>query len=342
MLSLREPERSIVNIAVPDEASRIRTSNVACTIYVNGIPRNAFINLGNGVAISSPELLFVELAANMHPIEHLMLGHELCGTFCRNNQDPYNGPITYGVEPLTSVEKIGRFLRESKRIRGMEAARASLEYLNDNAWSPTESLVAALICLPSDKLGYDLGKLVLNPRVPPKRALPGMKSSRVPDIMIEGTPVGLNYDGLLHLDLNSIVKTAMDVGSHPEIAQTQTALDEAVAKVRAKALDDIRRNRELATDGLLVFPLLKEDLFTPNGLDLVVAQLISSIERTTNRTMTQQKRMLQSTSLNEARYRMMLSFLPGNHERNVQVGRFINGCKIYEGPGEVRECWIEL
>ena len=336
-----------LDFAVPDSASRIRVSNSTWTVYAKGIPKGSFIRARCStedcvLAISSPELLFVELAKHMHPVEHLMLGHELCGTFSRDAEDPYNGPVTYGVAPATSVERIRRFLVEAKSIHGIDAARTSLEYLNDNAWSPTESLVAALMRLPADSLGYDFGELVLNPRVSPSTVLPGAANSRVPDIMIAGTPVGVNYDGAVHLDLDSIVDAAREVEANPELLRARESLAKAVRDVRAKVVDDIRRNRELAADGLVVFPVVKEDLYVKGGLDQIAAHLIATIEQLTNRDMTKQKRILQMKRLADARWQMALSLLPGKHERSIRVGRFICGHEILERPLEVHECWIEL
>ena len=52
--------------------------------------------------------------------------------------------------------------------------------------------------------------------------------------------------------------------------------------VREKAVDDVRRNRELAADGLTVFPITKEDLREKGGLDRVMRQVVESIERTSS------------------------------------------------------------
>lgn len=336
-----------IDFAVPDRSARVRVSDSTWTVYAKGIPSGSFIRTRCStkdcvLAISGPELLFVELAKYMHPVEHLMLGHELCGTFSRDAEDPYNGPITYGVKPATSVERIRRFLAEAKSIHGIDAARTSIEYLNDNAWSPTESLVAALLRLPMDSLGYDFGELELNKRVSPSAVLPGAAGSRVPDILIAGTPVGVNYDGAVHLDLDSIVTAARELEANPELLQAQETLTKKVKAVRAKVVDDIRRNRELSAGGLAVFPVVKEDLYTKGGLDQIAAHLITTIEQLTNRDMTAQKRILGMKRLSDARWHMALSLLPGKHERNIHVGHFIAGHEVSHGPMEVYECWIEL
>lgn len=336
-----------IDFAVRDKESRIRMRNSTCTVYEKNLPDRAFIcvndDIGDcAVAISGPELLFVELAKDMHPVEHLMLGHELCGSFSRDAEDPYNGPVTYGVPPATSAERIRSFLDDARYIHGIEAARTSLGYLNDNAWSPTESLVASLMRLPIDSLGYDFGELELNPRVFSSAVLPGSLKSRVPDIVIAGTPVGLNYDGALHLDLDSIVSAARAIETNPQSLSAQKRLASTVRSVRAKVVDDIRRNRELTAGGLFVLPIVKEDLYSKGGLNQMAAHLIATIEKYTDRDMSEQKKILRMKRLEDARWRMALSLLPSKRERNYRPPRFLCGHEMREGAGETLEYWVEL
>lgn len=331
-----------VSIAVPNASMRVRTQGVTSTVYSKDIPKNSFISIGNGVAISSPELLFAEMVKGLHPVQALLLGHELCGTFSRDALNPFNGPISYGLPPLTSVEKIGRFLDEAKNIAGIKKARKLLAYLNDNAWSPTESVIAAFLRLPMDSLGYGFGELVLNPRVYKDFTAPGAKESRVPDALIAGTSSGFNYDGLVHLDVDPIVSAAFEMGANPGAHAAEVALSRAIAEFRAKAVDDIRRNRELALNNLDVIPVVKEDLYIRGGLDQIAMLLIESIERKVGHSLVDQRRILKNKALAKERYRLLLSLLPGKHERNVQVGRFIYGHPVAEGMDESSECWIEL
>lgn len=144
--------------------------------------------------------------------------------------------------------------------------------LSDNAWSPTESVVATMACLPLDEFGYGLGRVTLNERVatPGGLAATTEKGSRVPDILFKGTRVGINYDGAVHLNLDSIVKAAMNLAGLPGEAALARELGRALSDVRAKVVDDIMRNRELAADGLTVFPVVKEDLYREGGLDRVM------------------------------------------------------------------------
>jgi hypothetical protein len=195
---------------------------------------------------------------------------------------------------VTSVAKLKAFTLSASRIRGAGNARRALKFVMDDAWSPMEAVVATMLAMPVEKGGYGLGPCDLNRRfdTPQSLLVASARSSRVPDILIPRAGVGFNYDGENHLDLNSIVAAVREVDAHPESASASLDLQSRLAKVRGKAVDDLRRNRELAALGLTIFPLVKEDLFRPRGLDAVVAQAMSAIEVHTGRRLIAQRKAL--------------------------------------------------
>lgn len=202
-----------------------------------------------------------------------------------------------------------------KHIRwtaGAKQARRTLEALSDNAWSPTESVIATMASLPFGEYGYELGSCELNVRIdtPDDLARTTDKASRVPDILFAGTPVGINYDGAVHLDLDSVVQAAIELERNPGQAQSQQALDVIVRKVRQKAVDDIRRNRELAADGLTVFPVTKEDLYEEGGLDRVMLQVIAAIENSTGKDMSRHAQLIDVRLGKKRRQELIWSLLP--------------------------------
>ena len=303
-----------IDIAVTREESRLEMRTACNTIYGPScsLPPRSFIEVQPGIAISCPELLFIEMATELDPASHLMLGHELCGGFSRDAADPRNGDVTFPCPPVTTRSKIASYLGKTRRIAGAKQARRTLEILTDNAWSPTESIIAAMASLPFGEYGYDLGSCELNVRIdtPGKLVRATSKTSRVPDILFAGTPVGINYDGAVHLDLDSIVKAAIELERNPGQAQNQQALDAVVREVRRKAVDDIRRNRELAADGLVVFPVTKEDLYEEGGLDRVMLQVIAAIENSTGADMSRHAQLLDVELGKKRRQELIWSLLP--------------------------------
>lgn len=306
-------------IAVTDVTSRLHSQYATSRLYVSGLPERSFVRIGNGVAISCPELLFVEMSCEMSPIQHLMLGHELCGGFSRSADDPRSGDVKYGCRPVTSVNAIRSFIEQTKHVRGLKEAHRTLDILEDGAWSPMESLVAAFMRLPLDNFGYNMGALRLNQRIFTPRELlaTAEKESRVPDILLVGTSVGINYDGMAHLDLAAIAKSALKAGvenSEDPSTEAHRELARTMRSVRKKAVDDVRRNRELAADGLTVFPITKEDLREKGGFDRVIHQVLESIERTSDLDMTQTRKALADRNLCDMRQQLIWALLPDRCE----------------------------
>lgn len=152
------PAGSKVYVAVPNRDSRIRTRGVESVVHSAGIPEDAFIDLGDGFSCAGPELVFAEMGGSMSLAVQVMVGMELCGAFSRDPADPRMGPVTYGLEPVTSVERIARFLDSAKFIGGLAQTRVALGYVAENAWSPAEATIATLASLPVHEFGYELGK----------------------------------------------------------------------------------------------------------------------------------------------------------------------------------------
>ena len=256
-----------------------------------------------------------KMAQFMNPVERLMLGHELCGSYSRDPDDPYNKNVTFGIEPVTSAERIRAYCARALWLRDATRPSSPLPLLADNAWSPTESLIAALISSPFVEFGYGIGPCVLNERIstPENLSWTTEKSSRVPDILIAGTNIGLNYDGAVHLDLESVIDAAINLERNPGMLASQEELDMVVRRVRAKAVDDIHRNRELVANGYIVFPVVKEDLYQDGALDFVMGQLMEALEKYAHIDMTEQKRILKLPLARARRQELIWSLMPGRN-----------------------------
>lgn len=307
------PARHPLDVLASSADRRLQTTGVRCTYRTHEYPPGAFVDLGEGLVASGPELVFVELARVMDPTVHLLLGMELCGRFSRSATDPRNGSVTYNLEPATSVERLRAFAQEAHWIRGAEQALATIDNLVENAWSPMEAIVAALVTLPHSSLGYDLWPIVLNPRKELGERLDSASSvnSRVPDIMFAGTDVGLNYDGEDHFRLQAIVDAAVALDREPGNAARAHELSQALSDARTSIVADKRRDRDLLALGLTVFSITKEDLEEPGGFDRVMLQVIEAIEATGKRNLTEIRRFVSRTDLVRARQDFIWSLIPG-------------------------------
>ena len=301
-------------VAVDDPSARLQMGCVENTLYSNegSVPYHSFIEVCDGVAVSSPELLFAEMGSLMDFAHLVLLGHELCGTFSRDAADPRNGAASFGLRPATSLDRMMRFLKQARHIRGANRARAAIRYVSENAWSPVESVISAVINMPVSELGYGLERCVLNQRVDTcwSSKVAGRAGSRVPDILFAGTHVGLNYDGRGHLDLQGIAETAQQVERGGDGDALREELNAVISEVRAKAVDDLRRNRELAASGYIVLPVTKEDLYIDGGLDRVVSEAFAVVDRFGGEKAAALKRPEISRELSHRRSRLIRSLLP--------------------------------
>jgi len=267
-----------LHVAVPTKSSRIWAEGVESVVLERRLPEKTFMPVGEGLFIPCPELLFLLMDRYMDPLSQLMLGLELCGSFSRDPVRPLDGDARLGIVPVASAEKIRTFA-DAATLRGHDQSRELAACLADNAWSPGEALVAAWAALPFLELGYGLGPIQLNDRIAAEGDLAtfAAKKSRVPDILLAGTKVGINYDGGGHLDLSKVISAASALGSNPGDSHTSVELNEASRAVRDKYVDDRRRDRELGAAGYQVFVATKEDLYEPGGLDRLMGQCMFAL-----------------------------------------------------------------
>lgn len=302
-----------LDVLVPEKKLRLQTIGVNSTFRIGTYPPGSFVDLGNGIAMSGPELLFTELVRVMDPAVHLLLGMELCGCFSRDAENPRGGNVRYGIPPVTTVDKLRKFAETAHWIRGAERALETIDRIVENAWSPMEAIVAALLVLPRRDLGYDLWPITLNPRKELGERLSRLSGadSRVPDIMFSGTNVGLNYDGEDHFKLDKIAQAAAASALDPGSSDRACELEEALSDARACIVADKRRDRDLMALGLTVFSITKEDLAERGGFDHVAGQVIEAIERTARRNMAFHRSALDGGLYAQARQDFIWSLMPG-------------------------------
>ena len=165
-------------------------------------------------------------------------------------------------------------------------------------------MLAALLLLPAQEGGFPLAPLTLNARVFQAGA-PMTRPSRVPDILLEGTGVGLNYDGHDHLALSSLESAAIAVACDPGNAERQRVVQRLRAQIRERYVDDRRRDRDLASQGLTILPVTAEDLRGPAGLELLLCQLVSCAERGARRRDGRARTLLEDPTLQAVRARVL-------------------------------------
>lgn len=282
-----------IHVAVPTPESRIQSKCASNTVYS---PEAPVIPLIDGVDSVSPELLFVEMAAVMELPVLVMLGLELCGTFSRDAVSPRDGEVTYGLEPITTAERIRDFAANPQitRLPGKKRARRAARFLMDNAWSPREALIASIIALPIEELGFELGHVTLNKRLGVgAEGILTDAATRVPDILFPGTHVGLNYDGDPHYGADG------------------------AEDARAHSVRDKLRDRDLFLEGYSVLPVVHEDLSTRGAFDALIYRVIDLLENETGESYELQRSKLVRVRMAGKRQRLIWSMLPGERGRRI-------------------------
>ena len=150
-----------LHILVGSSNARKATKSLQCHISSEEYPSGSFIEGAPGLAVSSPELLFIQMAETLSLEELVQLGFELCGGYrLGNKQDTARG--FRDDQPLTSVVKLRAYLSRAPVIKGKKKAKRALQFITDNAASPMETIVTMLLSLPYKLGGYGFSKPLLN------------------------------------------------------------------------------------------------------------------------------------------------------------------------------------
>lgn len=309
-----------LHVLVPKGARYIRMSTVETHVLWGGDASMSALWLDSNASIVRPELLFLQMAEVLPLPSLVMLGFELCGNFSRDADRPIDGEATINIPTATSVKQLAKYLAASAGARGVSKARKALAYICDNALSPMEALLGTMYSLPPEESGYGMGPVTLNDRVmvgEPDES--GVVRSRYPDLSFSFAPVGLNYDGEDHLDLAGLVHAACTAmkAEGKEQAEAKTALWDKLETVRAKVVDDNRRNRQLAASGRIVFPVTKEDVYGWGNLDELTWQILQCAHSVFGVDIERYMQTLEDTDRKRDRYALLATFLPSGVPRGT-------------------------
>jgi very-short-patch-repair endonuclease len=140
---------------VCSSAARKTANYLRCHICSGSFPPGSFIRQAPGLIVSSPELTFLQMAAEFSAIDLVALGFELCGAY-RLDKDAEPERGFRNDQPLTSARKLRAFIDRATGARGLKNARWVLRYLADGSASPMETIVTMLLTLPYRLGGYHL------------------------------------------------------------------------------------------------------------------------------------------------------------------------------------------
>lgn len=157
------------------------------------LPARSFVPVGVGIASASPELCFVQLAAEAPFGSLVALGFELCGGY---SLAPGTERGFVDRAPLTSVEALAAYCEAAEGLRGVKNARRALPYIADGSASPMETALAALLSLPACRGGYGFALPQMNGEIEVPRTMRRAAGADVLrcDLLWPGARVALEYD----------------------------------------------------------------------------------------------------------------------------------------------------
>ena len=253
---------SKLDLVVSDCSRRHQTEDANVHLCTAALPAGSFMPdavMGVDFHVSSPELVFLQMAEEVELDQLIYVGFALCSSFRLDDLEQGGCIQREGRdEPLTSVARIRAYLeRLPKGTRNVAIARRALEHVRDGARSPSEAGIAMAVGMPVKLGGNALGETRMNPEMKIYDGIDarGMARwiTRIPDILVtakdrsdETRKVGIDFDAM---STHSVpVRAAADVERRNLIAPdgkfthfTLTSDDVGNYIAFRRALDRIRR-----------------------------------------------------------------------------------------------------
>ena len=158
-----------IAVMSPTDQIKYKNKTVQTVQRPNALPANSFIDLtdylsqsiadNTEVYIASPELCFLQAAQVMDFHQLVIFGTDLCGIYLNDPDAEYQ---QRSREPITSVQKIKRFLANASNSYGHRNALRAVNYILDRSNSKMETMLAVLARLPFYRGGYALVPPELN------------------------------------------------------------------------------------------------------------------------------------------------------------------------------------
>lgn len=313
-----------LDVLVPTRSNQIRMAHVRQHSIWQKLPPHSILWLDENSRVTSPELTFLQAATYLSLPMLVLLGYELCGHFSRTADEPLEGNVEINIPAATSTEEIAAYLNSFTRMSGLALAKEALSYVSNHALSAPEAVLATIYSLPVQEAGYGMGPVALNERI----VVDGTDyertaQSRYPDILFSFAPVGINYDGEDHLDLEGLVRTTRNAerADGNEKPGAEAVLREKLNAVRNKVVDDNTRNRQLMAEGWLVLPATKENLFGWGNLDTYTQELLACARHFCSVDTSEYERALDDTDNTRDRNQLLASMLPAGRPWGASHGR---------------------
>lgn len=185
-----EPDAQL-DVLVASDADRRNSLDLRCHTWSVGVPRNAFAKVCDGVFVSSPEFVFLQMASELSLVHLIELGYELCGRYSLSSSNARG----FEDSPCrTTASRIASFLEKAPGSRGLRKARRAAKYILNGSASPMETTLSMLLTLPMSLGGFALPRPVLNEDRALKTGRGDETRIRRSDLFWEEAKLAVEYD----------------------------------------------------------------------------------------------------------------------------------------------------
>lgn len=187
-----------LDILVASPNSIYDSKNFTFHCCQQNFPPGSFCKVDDRLYVSSPELLFCQMASELTIEKLMLLGYEICGTYSLD-QNCDNGFVT-DTRKLTSPAEIEKYIKSLKNItrnfRGLKKAGRAVKYIKGGSASPMESRLAILLCASRTLGGFGITNCVLNEPVKLSKSAKVICGQEFvkPDISIPRNKIAIEYD----------------------------------------------------------------------------------------------------------------------------------------------------
>ena len=234
-----------IHAYVPEQAMTTSTKQLVTHVFSQRIPYGAFLDLGHGIRMCTPQYVFLRLGRSCDFVELVKIGLELCGSYSgwklpsatRRSQRREEQGCTFDVPCVLQARHLRKFVERVAGHDGAVGARQAARFVLDGSASPMETAVYLLLCLPKRVGGYGLPKPLLNPKLTITNPSGTETIERYPDLFWKGPNIDIEYNS--------------DEDHSGEWSRYR----------------DSRREVELTVADVRVLPLTRNQLMDPDGFD---------------------------------------------------------------------------
>ena len=163
------------------------------------LPHGSIVEVGDRVAVISPEICAIRLAAILRPLPYFRALCDLLGIYVRKSDDHFN---LQERNPITSIEDIRTCLDQVGSIPGSKLARRALAWIVEGSASPRETTMDVALAMPTRLGGHGLGDFKANWPIELTASASGLtkRSYLVGDIVWEKEKLVVEYNSSKHHD----------------------------------------------------------------------------------------------------------------------------------------------